>query len=101
MAPPDFASLLRESMGLDVASIGSAAIERAVEERQSICGLKDTGAYWERAHGSEAELQELIEAVVVPETWFFRDPEAFALLARVAQEEWLPARAEGVRRVLS
>ena len=88
-------------MGLDVASIGSAAIERAVEVRQSICGLKDTGAYWERAHGSEAELQELIEAVVVPETWFFRDPEAFALLARVAQEEWLPARAEGVLSVLS
>jgi chemotaxis protein methyltransferase WspC len=101
MAPPDFASLLRQSMGLDVASIGSASIDRAVEERQAICGLKDPRAYWELAHGSEAELQELIEAVVVPETWFFRDPEAFALLGRLVQEEWLPAHAEGLLRVLS
>jgi chemotaxis protein methyltransferase WspC len=101
MASPDFASLLRQSMGLDAASIGSGAIDRAVEERQSICGLKDPNAYWELAHASETELQELIEAVVVPETWFFRDPEAFALLARLAQEEWPLARAEGVLRVLS
>ena len=31
---------------------------------------------------SEIELQELIEAVVVPETWFFRDREAFGALTR-------------------
>ena len=101
MAPPDFASLLKQSMGLDVASVGSSAIDRAVEERQSICGLKDPSAYWGLARASEAELQELIEAVVVPETWFFRDPEAFALLGRLVREEWLLARAEGVLRVLS
>ena len=47
MAIPDFASLLKQSMGLDAASIGSAAIERAVDERRSICGLKDPLAYWE------------------------------------------------------
>jgi chemotaxis protein methyltransferase WspC len=101
MALPDFASLLKQSMGLDVASIGSSAIDRAVEERQSICGLKDPSAYWGLARASEAELQELIEAVVVPETWFFRDPEAFALLGRLVREEWLLAREEGVLRVLS
>ena len=50
---------------------------------------------------SEAELQELIEAVVVPETWFFRDREAFAMLGRMVQEDWLPAHPEGVLRLLS
>ncbi len=35
---PDFASLLKQSMGLDAASVGSTAITRAVEQRRSICG---------------------------------------------------------------
>ena len=47
------------------------------------------------------ELQALIEAVVVPETWFFRDREAFAALARLAHEEWLPTHPDGVLRLLS
>ena len=37
----------------------------------------------------------------MPETWFFRDPEAFAALARLAREEWLPGHPEGVLRLLS
>ncbi|MES0006735.1 methyltransferase [Mesorhizobium sp. M0062] len=35
--------------------------------------------------GSSQELQELINAVVIPETWFFRDREAFTMLARHAR----------------
>ena len=48
------------------------------------------------------ELQALIEAVVVPETWFFRDPECLRR-ARPAGAEWLPAQLNGVRslRILS
>ena len=30
-----------------------------------------------RLNGSPGEVQALIEAVVVPETWFFRYPESF------------------------
>ncbi|KQV89506.1 protein-glutamate O-methyltransferase CheR [Pelomonas sp. Root1237] len=95
-----FEQLLKQTMGLDAASIGSAAVERAVQERLSACGLADAQAYWERLCGSSVELQELIEAVVVPETWFFRDPAAFVALARLAGEE-APAQAQGVLRLLS
>ena len=42
------------------------------------------------------ELQALIEAVVVPETWFFRDREAFATLAGIGHER-LAARVRGRR----
>jgi chemotaxis protein methyltransferase WspC len=48
------------------------------------CGLKDAASYRALLDTSTTELQALIEAVIVPETWFFRDPEAFAALARVA-----------------
>jgi len=101
MVRAEFANLLQQTMGLDTASIGALAIERAVQERLSACNLKDAHAYWVRVRASESELQELIEAVVVPETWFFRDREAFAALVRVVQEEWLRTHPEGVLRLLS
>lgn len=97
----EFADLLKRVMGLDAASIGVPAIERAVQQRVAACGLKDAGAYLERVRASADELQELIEAVIVPETWFFRDREAFAALARLVYDEWLQTHPAGVLRVLS
>jgi chemotaxis protein methyltransferase WspC len=49
------------------------------------CRITDSQAYWEHLTGSAQELQELIDAVVIPETWFFRDREAFTMLARHAR----------------
>src|SRR5688572_2476123 len=87
-------------MGLNVASIGSSAVERAVQERLAACNLVDPRDYWKRVQEAAAELQELIEAVVVPETWFFRGRESLAALARLAREEWL-RRPDGVLSLLS
>ena len=97
----EFEDLLKVSMGLSAASIGSGAIDRAVQERQSVCHLGDPRAYLEHVRASGAELQALIEAVVVAESWFFRDHHAFAALARMAREEWLPRHPEGVFSLLS
>ena len=101
MGLADVEHLLKASMGLNVASIGSAAIARAVQERVSACNLGDLDAYVERVRASGTELQALIEAVVVPETWFFRDRHAFTALARVAREEWLPTHPDGLFSLLS
>ena len=97
----EFQILLKQAMGLDAASIGPASIERAVQQRVVACGLKDAGAYLERVHASAEEVQQLIEEVIVPETWFFRDREAFTALARLAYEDWMRTHPEGVLRVLS
>lgn len=96
-----FEQLLQQAMGLDAASIGSSIIERAVQDRQAACGLGDLQAYWEHVRASATELQELIEAVVVSETWFFRDREAYTALARLGHEEWLRRPAHEVLRLLS
>jgi chemotaxis protein methyltransferase WspC len=95
------AALLKEKIGLDAESIGVASIERVVRERLAACGLEDVQVYWKHLSASEQELQELIEAIVIPETWFFRDPEAFAALLHLVQEEWLPENAQGTLRILS
>lgn len=97
----DVERLLKRTMGLDAASIGSGAVERAVQQRVSACNLADPDAYLERVRTSSSELQELIEAVVVPETWFFRDGEAFTTLARVVHEGRPPTHADGRFRLLS
>jgi chemotaxis protein methyltransferase WspC len=93
-------NLLQASMGLSAASIGKTAIERAVQERLLACKLADQQTYLKRVRESGVELQALIEAVVVPETWFFRDPHAFTALARMAHE-WLPSHADGLLSLLS
>jgi chemotaxis protein methyltransferase CheR len=95
------ASLLKRTMGLDSGAIGSFSIDRAVNDRRLACNMTDTEAYLKYVLVCATELTELIEAVVVPETWFFRHHEALSEVARVAYEEWLPAHTTGVLRILS
>ena len=101
MAATEIEALLKRRLGLDAESIGSSAIARAVQERMEALEMTDTHAYGKRVAACEIELQQLIELVVVPETWFFRDTGAFAMLAQLALREWLPAHPEGVLRLLS
>jgi chemotaxis protein methyltransferase WspC len=97
----EFESLLQRKIGLDAASIGAAAIERAVQVRLVACDMADPQIYLHYLRSSEVELQELVETVVVPETWFFRHREAFATMTRMALDEWLPCHPDGVLHLLS
>jgi chemotaxis protein methyltransferase WspC len=100
MRLPAIQELLLRNIGLDSASVGATTIERAVRERMKVFRLQGMDAYWELLHNSPSELQELIEAVVVPETWFFRDEETFVALVRLVVER-LRNRADDCLRVLS
>ncbi|VWD56563.1 chemotaxis protein CheR [Burkholderia contaminans] len=88
--------LLRET-GIDPDSLGNDFLIRALTER--VHALQADGerlpsaarppvtqdaldAYWQQLNASADERRALIELFVVPETWFFRDREAFATLAR-------------------
>jgi chemotaxis protein methyltransferase WspC len=97
----EFDRLLKDAMGLDVSSIGASALERAVQERQRACKADSPTQYLAHVRSSGAELQSLIEAIVVPETWFFRDHAAFAALVRFVREEWMPFHPDRSLRVLS
>ncbi|HEY0182567.1 MAG TPA: CheR family methyltransferase [Rhodopila sp.] len=95
-----FIPLLRQAIGLDAASIGETAIKRVVREQLARLRMQPA-AYLEHVRGSAAALQELIEAVVVSETWFFRDQEAFTALGRLAQEQWAFQHFGRTTRLLS
>jgi chemotaxis protein methyltransferase WspC len=101
MTGANFNGLLKDAMGLDATSLGPTAIARAVQARMAACQLADAHAYWLRVRSSPTELQELIEAVVVPETWFFRDRDAFVALADMARNELIQNPAKAELRLLS
>ncbi|PFH12149.1 chemotaxis protein methyltransferase WspC [Collimonas sp. PA-H2] len=82
-----FETMLKRTMGLDIQSIGRPMLERALQERQGSCGAADLDAYWLLLQMSEPEQLQLIESVIVPETWFFRNREAFQEMVQL-QQRW-------------
>lgn len=92
---------LRREIGLDAASIGSSLIERTIRVRMKLHGLRRIEDYQTLLEHSRAECEELIEAVVVTETWFFRDREPFNAFLQLILGEWLPQNTTGNLRLLS
>lgn len=98
----EFSGLLKRRIGLDSGSIGQAAVERAVRHRMHAAGVDDEQDYLMRVQAWPDEMQQLIEAVIVPETWFFRYPESQVAMATLARERLFAPGCEGrVLRVLS
>ena len=98
---PRFFAFLKERIGLDVASVGEAIIERAIRQRTQAIQAATADAYWQHLQSSQDEQQALIEAVIVPETWFFRYPESFATLARLATARLVEIKQMRALRILS
>jgi chemotaxis protein methyltransferase WspC len=64
-------------------------------------GLEDVNAYGRLVQSSGSEWNELIEAVVITETCFFREREPFSAFVSLACKEWLPTHPTGRMRILS
>jgi chemotaxis protein methyltransferase WspC len=95
---PRLSALLRETCGMALESLGEAVVRLAVESRSRALGV-DTAAYPARVLGDARELDEFVEELVVPETWFFRDGGPFTFLADHARRRAEEGRP--VQRVLS
>ena len=100
---PDFEieSLLQKTIGLKVTSIGKATLDRSVQRRMKALSINDKKAYVEKLDSSVLELKELIEEVIIPETWFFRDQEPFKAITQFLVAQWLPKHKNNLFRVLS
>lgn len=96
-----FFAFLKSRIGLDVASVGEAIIERAVRQRCTLSKAADPDAYWLLLQSSGDEQQALIEAVIVPETWFFRYPESFLTLGKMASARLALLNGARPLRILS
>ena len=93
--------LLKDRMGLHSATVGSATVSQAVAQRMRICGIDEPGAYAQTVRVSDTELDALIDAVIIPETWFFRDRNPFDAFRHWVESEWIPHNALQPLRILS
>lgn len=92
---------LQEHTGLEAKALGTGVVARAAQARIAATGCGGAEHYLQLLAGSAEERQALIDRVVVPETWFFRDRPALDALARHAVETWGPAHPGATFRVLS
>lgn len=74
-----FLKILNRAMGLAPDSLARSGIEMALKARMRETGINENG-YLSLLRTSDGELAELVEEIVVPETWFFRDSKPFDLL---------------------
>ena len=93
--------LLAAKIGLDPASVGSQLIVRAAKRRMSELHIREIDEYGRIVCKSEPELQELIDQVVVSESWFFRDEQPFRWLNDYAKHRWLREPLRTPLRILS
>jgi chemotaxis protein methyltransferase WspC len=93
--------LLEKKIGLSVETVGADTVLSVVRRRMEDCGIQDYWAYLTRLNTSEVEWDELIEAIVVPETWFLRNEESFTFLGRYIKAEWMLRHQNRALRALS
>ena len=93
--------LLAGRIGLDPVSVGTQLIMRATRQRMKELALDDVAAYERCVRQSESELQALIEAVVVSESWFFRDERPYQWFREYVRGRWLDNLLRPPLRILS
>lgn len=101
MSQAAIANLLSQRVGFDAKIIGDRKIARAIEHRRAVCHVTDTDAYLKALRSSSQEFDQLVEQIVVPETWFFRDRKPFDFLVNFVRSEWLLKSGTTKLRVLS
>ncbi|NVE01209.1 protein-glutamate O-methyltransferase CheR [Massilia sp. BJB1822] len=72
--------LLRQATGMN---LSRAAVDEAVQQRMELTGCRDRKAYLRDI--APEELTALVELLVVPESWLFRDPQAFVVAVQHVQ----------------
>ena len=102
MSQVEIETLLKKIMGLNSVSVGSATIGRAVQKRMNARNEPDVNAYYHEVLHSGPELNKLIEEVIIPETWFFRDSKPFQSLDTLVKKKYIKTIASGKKlRILS
>jgi len=97
----EIVALLRNELGWNADSIPSSALEAGATAQMRVRGVSDAAMYLRELRESRGMLDDLIETIVVPETWFFRDGEPFRFLTEWARREEQATAARRNWRVLS
>ena len=93
--------ILTDTLGLELASMGKGFLERTREGLLKKSGCSSLEDYVGLLKSSPEEKEKIIEAVVVPETWFFRDHGPFDYLKLYLLEQGKQKTGKERIRILS
>jgi chemotaxis protein methyltransferase WspC len=88
-------ALLRAATGLN---LSKSVVDRAIKNRMEQTAVADADAYLQQM--TPEEMTALVELVVVPESWFYRDPQAFQAMTDFVRTR-LAADSGRLLRILS
>ncbi|GMR07744.1 MAG: protein-glutamate O-methyltransferase CheR [Gammaproteobacteria bacterium] len=91
--------ILYERIGLNISSVGENVVDIALRSRMKAIQCESLSSYADILEQSEDEVNELIETVVIPETWFFREITAYEVLKDYTDRHLL--QSGGKLRILS
>lgn len=94
-------NLIEKKIGLKPESVSRLKWEWILKERMTLCGASHYEDYFNKLMILPNEVQELIELIVVQETWFFRDKYVYEYLKYFIHHTWLTERHERSLRILS
>lgn len=92
---------LSEKTGLEPESLGRKSIANAVEAAMKAADIVRVDDYLGALRSGRESMEGLLERVIVPETWFFRDRESFNYLGSYLKENGFPGREKKALRLLS
>ena len=92
-------ALLERKIGVSALAMGIENLTKVIQQRMQACQFSDINTYYAHLLSTPKEWQTLVETVVVPETWFFRNHESFSFLGKYLVSQWQPHKA--ILRILS
>jgi len=101
MALKSIERFLKQRMGLHSSTVGTSVVAQAVEQRMLACDIDNPHDYLRVVSHSNTELDALIDAVVIPETWFFRDQHPFSAFSNWVSRHCLVRSGPDPLRILS
>ncbi len=81
----DIGKFMEQHTGIKPESVGQNSWIRAIRRRMQALGMEKPRAYLQKVTATNSEFLELVELIVVPETWFFRERSALDFLATFAK----------------
>lgn len=92
---------LAQRVGFESTLVGADVVNRAVRSRMAALGVTSASEYQELVTNCNQEWSELVAALLVSETWFFREKEAFKSLAELVMNGCVGANVDAPLRLLS
>lgn len=97
MSQSKIEKLLQKKLGLELSSVGKTVIKSGLNTRMRALHIDRMERYVEILESSAQELNELVEEVVIPETWFFRNTHPFVVATSFVAKQLAKKKGSSIK----